>query len=262
MLADAVYGLAPSAADSEGAPEPSTYRSAVRNPLGVEDAPGWSAPQQRNRDVSMSCARRCGSNFRQAAELLSLLLFLCGKLVSGRLTDRMACRLQRHLRQIAAKQANRVCFRFRCGYLRLETVRGLAWLVFTGCKKEVALCPVLFRIQVVIPATKRVQRLMRSSLHDVPVLHHEYLICASDGRKAMRNDKCSPAPHQIGEPILDQCFRFRIETRSSFVQNQNPRICQDGARNRDPLALAARELYSAFTDDRVIFLFEPLGNVL
>ena len=47
--------------------------------------------------------------------------------------------------------------------------------------------------------------------------------------------------HQIGQRLLHQHFRFGIQVRGSFVQNQDRRILQQRAGDGDALPLAAAE---------------------
>ena len=53
---------------------------------------------------------------------------------------------------------------------------------------------------------------------------------------------------------------FGIQARSGFVQNQDARIGQDGARDGDALALAAGKLHAALAHDGVVFLLEAFGE--
>ena len=58
--------------------------------------------------------------------------------------------------------------------------------------------------------------------------------------------------HQTFQRFLYQTFGFRIQSRSSLIQNQNRRILQDSACDTDPLPLATRKLTSTITDVGVV----------
>src|ERR1700751_1899827 len=60
--------------------------------------------------------------------------------------------------------------------------------------------------------------------------------------------------HQSFEGRFDQGFTLGIKGRCRLVEAKQRRIAQDGASDRDALALSARERYTAFSDQRV----EPL----
>src|SRR5258708_16741514 len=72
----------------------------------------------------------------------------------------------------------------------------------------------------------------------------------------MSNDKRGSSLTQTAEAFLDQGFRLAVETGGGFVQDQNPRVRQQSAGNRDPLSLAARKLHTALTDDGVVAVGE------
>src|SRR5581483_8365843 len=78
----------------------------------------------------------------------------------------------------------------------------------------------------------------------------------------MRNDKSRPPLHQVREPFLDHMFGFRVQARRCLVKNQDSRLGEDGARDRDPLPLSARELYAALSNNRVVLVLERLGELI
>ena len=58
--------------------------------------------------------------------------------------------------------------------------------------------------------------------------------------------------NQICDGPLDQPFGFRIQRRSRFVQNQDGRIEQDGARNREALSLSTGKKSATLADHGII----------
>ena len=58
--------------------------------------------------------------------------------------------------------------------------------------------------------------------------------------------------HQRDERGLDQRLVVRVERAGRFVEDQDARILEQHARDRQPLALAARELVAALADDRFV----------
>ena len=103
---------------------------------------------------------------------------------------------------------------------------------------------------------------MRATLHDLALLHHQNLVGAAYGGKPVRNHKRSPALHEIRESLLDHLFRFGVEAGSCLVEDQYARLGQDGAGNRNTLALAAGKLHAAFPDNRVVLFSESLGELV
>src|SRR5688572_19683715 len=103
---------------------------------------------------------------------------------------------------------------------------------------------------------------MRAALHNASAFHYQNLIRAPNRREAVRDHKSRAALHQISETLLDSSFRFRVEARRGFIENQDPRIGQDRARDRNALALAAGELHAALAHDGVVLFLETLGELI
>ena len=51
---------------------------------------------------------------------------------------------------------------------------------------------------------------------------------------------------------MDQRFVMGVERAGRFVEDQDARVLEQDARDRQPLALAARELVAALADDGVV----------
>ena len=62
--------------------------------------------------------------------------------------------------------------------------------------------------------------------------------------------------------LLDDPLAFIIERARGLVEDQNTRLAQERARNRDALALAARKAAAAFADDRVVALRQLEDEVM
>src|SRR5205807_5836386 len=96
------------------------------------------------------------------------------------------------------------------------------------------------------------------ALDDAPRLDHENLLGSSNRGEPVRDDECRAAAHEVAQTLLDQRFRFRIEAGGGYIEDQDARIGQDGASDRDALLLAAGKLHPAFADDRVVLVLERL----
>src|SRR5262245_49756844 len=53
------------------------------------------------------------------------------------------------------------------------------------------------------------------------------------------------AGHQVEQLLLDGGFSLTVESAGRLIKNQNGRVLEKHSRNGNPLALAARQLYSA-----------------
>ena len=77
-----------------------------------------------------------------------------------------------------------------------------------------------------------------------------------DGREPVSDDDDRLALHHFFERLLDRLLGDRVQARGRLVQNENRRILQHHARNRDPLALPARKLHAALTDQRGVLVLD------
>ena len=62
------------------------------------------------------------------------------------------------------------------------------------------------------------------------------------------------AAHRLGEAGADPRLGRRVDRRGRVVEDQDARVDEQRARDRDPLPLAARERDPALADDRVVAL--------
>ena len=87
---------------------------------------------------------------------------------------------------------------------------------------------------------------MRSGGHDAPFVEHHNPVGAFNRGQTVRH-------HQQGAPLgqtlnsqLHRAFRFRVQRRGGFIQQQHFGIAQNGPRNRNALLLAPRQHDAAF----------------
>src|SRR5690606_39777337 len=64
------------------------------------------------------------------------------------------------------------------------------------------------------------------------------------------DDRRTPLFHLV-QRVAQIAFRFTIESRSGLIEDQQRRVLQESARNRDPLLLAARKLGAIIAHIRV-----------
>src|SRR5882672_3951982 len=115
--------------------------------------------------------------------------------------------------------------------------------------------------QATIDAAREAQQVgMVAVLDDASVVEDQNAVELAHRRQTVGDDERRAAPHQRFHGVLDQGLRLAVETRGGFIQDQDRRIGQEGARNRDPLALAAGELDAALADQRGIALWQPLDE--
>src|SRR5665213_170057 len=89
------------------------------------------------------------------------------------------------------------------------------------------------------------QRGVVALLDDAALVHHQDAGAGQYGGEAVRDHQRGAVFHQFFQRGLHQGFGFRIERRSRLIEQQQRGVAPDGARNRDALALAARQGYAA-----------------
>src|SRR5579885_1848569 len=94
-------------------------------------------------------------------------------------------------------------------------------------------------MQSLINSPARHEILMSSDLGDDAPGQHDNPIGAPTGGETMSDHELWTPYHQVHQGFLHQSFPFSIERRRRFVQDQNRRVLQQGAGNRDALALTA-----------------------
>ena len=89
---------------------------------------------------------------------------------------------------------------------------------------------------------------------DVTVVQHNDLVGVCDSAHAVCDDDDGLALHQLRNAALDLGFVFHVEACGRFVKQDDGRVFQQGACNRDSLAFAARERVAVFADNGVVTL--------
>ena len=95
------------------------------------------------------------------------------------------------------------------------------------------------------------QLVVRPFLDDAAVVHDDQPVHRRDGRQPVRDGDHGLAFHQPVEVLLDRRLDLRIERRGRLVEDQDRRVLQHDAGDRDALALAAGQLDAALADMRV-----------
>ena len=89
---------------------------------------------------------------------------------------------------------------------------------------------------------------MRALLDDPAVLEHDDQVGAADGREPVRDDERGAAGEQARERLLDHGLAGDVDARGRLVEDQQARVGEQRAGERDQLALADRERRAALGD--------------
>ena len=93
---------------------------------------------------------------------------------------------------------------------------------------------------------------MRALLDDAPVLHHRDHVGVAHRGQTVGDDQGRAPLHQVLEGPLDDRLGLGVERRGGLVEDQDRRVLVEGARDRQALALSAREPHSRLADHRVV----------
>src|SRR5580700_1615517 len=78
----------------------------------------------------------------------------------------------------------------------------------------------------------------------------------------MRNDKGRAALHEVAKAMLNHRLALGVERACGFIENEDARVGEDGARDGQTLALASGELDTALADDGLITFGEALRELI
>ena len=106
------------------------------------------------------------------------------------------------------------------------------------------------------------QLVARPARGDPPVLEHDDLVGERDRRQPVRDDDRRPPAHDLAQPGADLRLGRRVDRRGRVVEDEDSRIDEQRARDRDPLSLPARERDPALADDRVVAVRQLLDELV
>src|SRR4051812_13773717 len=106
------------------------------------------------------------------------------------------------------------------------------------------------------------QLTLGAALHDAPALHDEDLVCTADRRQAVGDDQRRAATEKPVERALDQDLRRPVNVGGRLVEDQDPRVGEQRAGDRDQLALARGEPGAALAHLVVEAVLEPRGDAV
>ena len=89
---------------------------------------------------------------------------------------------------------------------------------------------------------------------DAAVIEDQDTVGADHARQPVRQDQGGAPGREPVEGLLDHRLVFGIDRRQRLVEDQDRRIPQQGAGDRQPLALAARQHDAALADHRLVAL--------
>ena len=89
---------------------------------------------------------------------------------------------------------------------------------------------------------------MGAALRHPAIVEHHDLVRPDHGRQAMSDRDAGSVGGDVGEGCEDRFLGPAVERAGGFVEDQDGRVLEQGAGDRDPLFLAARKLQPALAD--------------
>ena len=115
-----------------------------------------------------------------------------------------------------------------------------------------ALLPDLQPVERGVAAALAQQLVVPAGFDDHAVLHHQDAVGVGDGVQPVRDHERGAVLAQMRHRILHQPLGFRIERGGRLVEQDDRRVLDQRARDRDALALAAGKLGAALADQGVV----------
>jgi len=123
-----------------------------------------------------------------------------------------------------------------------------------------ALAAELAHVEFVIRAVRRHQAVMCTALDDLAGLEYEHLVGVPDRAQPMSDDETGPIAQQALQRALDQSLGARVDAGGRFVQDQDARIGQRSAGDRQQLPLSLTQPGAALAQFRLISLRQTLDE--
>src|SRR3954470_19293282 len=117
-------------------------------------------------------------------------------------------------------------------------------------------------VQRQVEAARRKQLVMGSLLDDLAVLQDDDQVGIADRREAVGDDEGRAAVQEPSQRTLDLSFRADVDGARCLVEDQDPRVCQERARERDQLTLAERQPGTALAELRLVAVLEALDELV
>src|SRR5205085_12445730 len=100
------------------------------------------------------------------------------------------------------------------------------------------------------------QLVVASTRSDLAILEDDDLVGERDRGEAVSDDERGPARHHAAKRQLDLLFGRGVDRGRRVIEDQDPGVRDDRARDRDALALPSGKRQAALADQRVVALGE------
>src|SRR5262249_32285840 len=96
------------------------------------------------------------------------------------------------------------------------------------------------------------QLIVRSRVDHPAAVQHNNFISSMNRRESMRDHDRGSTLHQISKSPLNPSLRLSVQRGSRLIQNEDRRILEYSASNRNPFPLTARQLHTSLANQSVV----------
>src|SRR5258706_554480 len=132
----------------------------------------------------------------------------------------------------------------------------------TMVKPESMSGPELQVVEAPVEAVGPQQVVVTAALDDAPLRQHHDEISVLHRGQAVGDDEHGAMLHEALDRLLHQALRFGVERTRRFVEDEERWIAQQGARDRDALALPPREARAPLAQHRLIAVGEAQDELV
>src|SRR5207245_11197746 len=101
----------------------------------------------------------------------------------------------------------------------------------------------------------------QGSLYEASTRQLQLPVSGRERARPVCDQERRAASHQAIHRLEDYRLGLHVDGARGLVEDQQRRVLEEGARQRDPLPLAARELHATLPDGCVVPLGEPLDEL-
>ena len=103
---------------------------------------------------------------------------------------------------------------------------------------------------------------MLARCFDLPILKNNNLVSGEYRAKAVGDDQDRSPLDKASERLLDQGLRFWVQMGGGFVEDENRRVFEEGARHGDSLGLPGAQTGATLADLRGVPLWQLLDETV
>ena len=122
--------------------------------------------------------------------------------------------------------------------------------------------PVLLRPQLTVKRAAIEQGRVWRNVEDLALIHDQDLVAVGQRGEPVRDDDHRPPAGDTQEIGTDDRLALRIQGAGRFIEDEDARIVDQRARDRQPLLLTAREVGRSFLDIGIVAVRHPLDELV